>query len=92
MDKLIKAMKQMITAELQKMESTLVSEMHFMVDQLQSEVQLDIKAVQHRFQTSHDHITIEFQQFVTQNNQLSTCVKGLRKEMKKGFQDLKKSN
>ncbi|RXN38374.1 GTPase IMAP family member 8-like protein [Labeo rohita] len=89
-DKLTKAMKQMITDELQKVESTLVSEMRFMVDQLQAEVQQDIKAVQDTFQTNHDHTTSELQQCVTQIDKFSTCVKELRNEMEKGFQGLKK--
>ncbi|KAI2654751.1 Structural maintenance of chromosomes protein 4 [Labeo rohita] len=85
-DKLTKAMKQMITDELQKVESTLVSEMRFMVDQLQSEVQQDIKAVQDTFQTNHDHTTSELQQCVTQIDKFSTCVKELRNKIEKGFQ------
>ncbi len=87
-DKLTKAMKEMITAELQKVESTVMSEMRFMVDQLQSEVQQDIKAGQHTFQTSHDCITSELQQCVTQIHKFSTCVKELRNELEKGFQDI----
>ncbi|KAL1268388.1 hypothetical protein QQF64_033751 [Cirrhinus molitorella] len=89
-DKLTKATKQMITDELQKVESTLVSEMRFMVDQLQSEVQQDIKAVQHSFQTNHDHITSELQHYFTQIDKFSTCVQELRNEMEKGSQGLKK--
>ncbi|KAL0167867.1 hypothetical protein M9458_036089, partial [Cirrhinus mrigala] len=89
-DKLTKAVKQMITDELQKVESTLVSEMRFMVDQLQAEVQQDIKAIQDTFQTNHDHTTSELQQCVTQIDNVSTCVKELRNEMEKGFQGLKK--
>ncbi len=87
-DKLTKAMKQIITAELQKVESTVVPEMRFMVDQLQSEVQQDIKAGQHTFQTSHDRITSEFHQCVTQIHKFSTSVKELRNELEKGFQDI----
>lgn len=89
-DKLTKAVKQMITDELKKVESNMVSEMRFIVDQLQLEVQQELKAVQHAFQTNHDHLTTELQQCVTQINKFSTCVKELKDEMEKDFLGLKK--
>lgn len=48
-------MKNIITDEFQKVESTLVSEVNFMEDQLQSEVQQDIRAVQHALKSWSQH-------------------------------------
>lgn len=45
-DQLIKAMKTMVRGELQKSESTLISEVHFMIEQAQLELQKDIRAAQ----------------------------------------------
>ncbi len=47
-DQLIKAMKVMVTGELQKSESTLISEVRFMVEQVQLELQKDIQATQEK--------------------------------------------
>ncbi|CAM4653353.1 unnamed protein product [Leuciscus chuanchicus] len=90
-DNLTKAMKLMITEEIQKVESTLVSELQLMVDQLQAEVQQDIRAVQHTFQTSHK-ITSQLQQCVTQTDQCLTGFKELKSEVEKGFQSVKKKS
>ncbi|XP_073724302.1 uncharacterized protein [Misgurnus anguillicaudatus] len=92
LDNLTKAMKQMITDEFQKVESTLVSEVRFMIDQLQSEVQQDIKAVLQAFQTSQDHLTTELQHCVTQTDKLVIDVKELTGEVEKGFQSVKKTS
>jgi len=90
-DKLMKTMKLMITGELKRVESTLVSELRFMVDQLQSEVQQDIKAVQNVFNTSQDKISSQLQQCVTQTDKCLTGFKELKSEVKKGFQSVKES-
>ncbi len=45
-DQLIKAMKVMVTGELQKSESTFISEVRFMVEQVQLELQKDIQVTQ----------------------------------------------
>ncbi len=49
-DKLVKAMNVMVTGELQKSESSLNTEIRFMVEQLQLELQQDIKTTQHILQ------------------------------------------
>lgn len=58
-DQTLKPMKRMMAEELQKVEGTLVSEIRFLVQQLQSEVQQDIKAVQRNFQKTFDELLKE---------------------------------
>lgn len=78
-NKLTKAIKLMITGELQKVESTLVTEIRSQVDQLQKEVQQDIKDVQHTFQTSHDQITSNLQRCVSQIDKILPRFKRVEK-------------
>ncbi|KAI7789793.1 hypothetical protein IRJ41_013744 [Triplophysa rosa] len=89
-DMMTKEIQQISTDELPKIESTLLSEFRFMVDQLQSEMQQDNKAIQHIFQTSHDHITTKLQQYDSQIDKLSTCVNEMNTEIVKGLQGQKK--
>lgn len=80
-DQLTKAIKLMISGELQKVESTVVSEVRFMVDQLQLEVQQDLKAMQQHFQTSHGQLTSEIQQCNSQTASLCTDLMKFQTEM-----------
>lgn len=50
------------TDELQRVESTFVAEVRFMVDQLELEVQQDLKTIQQNFEKSHDQLTKEHHQ------------------------------
>lgn len=80
-DQLTKAIKLMISGELQKVESTVVSEVRFMVDQLQLEVQQDLKTMQQHFQKSHDQLTTEIQQCNSQTASLCTNLRKFETEM-----------
>ncbi len=55
-DQLVKAMKLMVTGELQKSESSLNTEIRFMVEQLQLELQQDIKTTQHILQKDQEQL------------------------------------
>lgn len=61
-DQLTKAIKLMISSELQRVESTFVAEVRFMVDQLELEVQQDLKTIQQNFEKSHDQLTKQHHQ------------------------------
>ncbi|XP_056336516.1 uncharacterized protein LOC130247295 [Danio aesculapii] len=60
-DQLTLAINLMLTTEVQKAESTIVSKMRFMVNRLQAEVQQDLKNMQQNLQKSHDQLTTEIQ-------------------------------
>lgn len=60
------------------MENTLVSEVRFMVQQLQSEMQQDIKAVQQYFQSDYGQLLKESSQLTLLTNKLSTNMKELQ--------------
>lgn len=59
-DQMVKTMKLLITNELQESKKSLLSDIRFMVEKLQKEVQEDIKAVQQNFQKSHDGLVKDF--------------------------------
>lgn len=80
-DQLTKAIKLMITGELKKVESTFVSEVRFIVDQLQLELQQDLKTMQQNFQKSHDRLTAEMHQCSVQTASLCTDFKKFQTEM-----------
>lgn len=82
----------MITGVLQKVELSLMSEVHFMIHQFQSDVQQDIKAVQHAFQTIHEQITSKLQQCVSQTDKFLTSLIELESELEKIFQSVKKES
>lgn len=60
-DQLTKAINIMLASEVKKVESTIVSEMRFMVNQLQAEVQQDLKMMQQNLQKGHEQLTTEIQ-------------------------------
>lgn len=62
-------------------ESTFESEVRFMVDQLQLELQQDLKAMQQNFQKSHDQLTTEMHQCNIQTASLGTDFKKFQTEM-----------
>lgn len=80
-DHLTKAIKLMISGELQKMESSVVSEVRFMVDQLQLEVQQYLKTMHQHLQKSHDQLTSEMQQCNSQTASLCTDLMKFQTEM-----------
>lgn len=80
-DQTIKAMKFVLTKELQKIEDTVVSEVRFMVQQLQSEIQQDIKAVQEHFQKDYGQLLKECSQLTLLTDKLSTNMKEMQTQM-----------
>lgn len=58
-DQLLKAIKLMISENLQSQESLITSEVRFMVGQLQIEVQQDLKSIKDTFLKSFDEITVQ---------------------------------
>ncbi len=88
-DQLVKAMKVMISQEMKKMECTLISEVHFMVDQLQVELQRDLRATQKNLQKDHEQLSTECNQciiqidkLITQVNELQTNIEEVKRQEK----------
>ncbi len=71
----------MISQELQKMECTLISEVCFMVDQLQVELQRDLRATQKNLQKDHEQLSTECNQCIIQIDKLTTQVNELQTNM-----------
>jgi len=67
-DQLTKALKVMVTGELRKSEPTIVSEVQFMVQQLQLEVQKDIQSMQQSIRKDCDQLSHEISQYSIQLN------------------------
>lgn len=88
-DQLVKAMKVMISQELQKVESTLIAEVCFMVDQLQVELQRDIRDTYKNLQTDHEQLSTECNQCITQIDKLATQLNELQTNMAKDKQQEK---
>ncbi len=65
-DQLIKAMKVMVTGELQKHESTLILEVRFMVEQVQRELQRDMQATQENSRKDCEQLSKEISHCTTQ--------------------------
>ncbi len=84
-DQLIKAMKVMVTGELQKSESTLISEVRFMVEQVQLELQKDIQATQENYRKDCEQLSKEISHCSTQLHALSHYFKDLQLEMSNYF-------
>lgn len=74
-DQLTKAMKVMVTGELGKSESTVISEIRFMMEQFQIEVQKDLQSMQQNTQKDQDQL---FQEIGHCNAQVNALNDGLR--------------
>ncbi len=59
-DQMVKTMRLLIMDEFKKVENSLTSNVRFMVEQLQQEVQEDIRAVQQNFKKSHNEFVEDF--------------------------------
>ncbi len=77
-DQLVKAMKVMISQEMKKMECTLITEVRFMVDQLQVILQRDLRATQKNLQKDHEQLSTECNQCIIQIDKLITQVNELQ--------------
>lgn len=84
-DQLTKAMKVMVTGELQKSEQAIISEVRFMVEQLQLEVQKDIQEMQHSTQKDCGQLFQEISQCSIQLNTVSDSLKELKSEISSYF-------
>ncbi len=90
-DQLIKAMKVMVTGELQKSESTFISEVRFMVEQVQLELQKDIQVTQENSRKDCEQLSKEISHCTTQLYALGNDFKDLQLEMSNYFKSLKKA-
>lgn len=66
MEQWTKSIKRLIIEELNNGEATVVSEVHFLIQQLQAEVQQDLKATFQSLKDSQKQLTKEFHQCKTQ--------------------------
>lgn len=89
-DQTIKAMKMMMAQELQKVENTLVTEVRFIVQQLQSEIQQDIQSVQQHLQKDSDQLLGKSSQLTLLTDKLSTNMKELQTKMEAKFESQEK--
>ncbi len=79
-DQLNKSLKVMISDELHKAKTTYVSEVRFMIDQLQVELQQDIKSYLVTHQRNHDQLSTELTQCTQTTTTLCAAVKSLQTE------------
>lgn len=77
---LVKAVKCIISKEIQKLESSITSAVQDKVEQLWVEVQQDIKAIQHTLQGNLDHVNTNLQQCETQIDKCHTYVTELQSD------------
>lgn len=84
-DQLIKAMKTMLTDKLQMTESTLCTEFRFMVEQLQLEVQQDIKTTQQILQKDQEQLSAEIARVNKKMEELDKKITELQFEMDNNF-------
>lgn len=84
-DQTIKAMKLLMTEELKIVEGTLMSEVRFLVQQLQAELQQDVQAVQRNFQKTYDELVKESKQLTSFTFNLSTNIKDLQTKIEAKF-------
>ncbi len=90
-DQLIKAMKTMLTDKLQKTESTLCTEFRFMVEQLQLELQQDIKTTQQILQKDQEQLSAEIARGNKKMDELDKKITELQVEMDNNFKAYGKS-
>ncbi len=84
-DKLVEAMNVMVTGELQKSESSLKTEIRFMVEQLQLELQQDIKTTQHILQKDQEQLSSELARGNSKMDALDEKVCELQLEISKNI-------
>ncbi len=82
-DQLVKTVKIDIFAELHKAQTTFVSEVRFMMEQLQGELQQDIKTYLVTLQRNHDLMSTELTQCTQTTKTVCTDVQDLQTEMEK---------
>lgn len=75
MDQWTKATKRLITKELNKSRDTLLSEVRFLIQQFQAEVQQDLKVTFQTLKDNQEQLTKEFHQCKTQ---MMTCAVTLK--------------
>lgn len=85
-DQLAKTVSLMST-ELRKDQITFVSEVRFMMEQLQNELQQDIKSYLVTFQQNHDQMSSTLTQTTQTTETLCTVVRELQTEIKKNFEN-----
>ncbi len=90
-DQLIKAMKVMVTGELQKHESTLILEVRFMVEQVQRELQRDMQATQENSRKDCEQLSKEISHCTTQLYALCNDFKDLQLEISNYTESLEKA-
>ncbi|XP_073670965.1 uncharacterized protein [Paramisgurnus dabryanus] len=79
-DQLLKAVKLMISEELHDRESLIINEIRFMVEQLQVEVQQDLKGMKDTFLKSFDQLTSKMEQCAIQADKCLTGVADLNEK------------
>ncbi|RXN37684.1 Retrovirus-related Pol poly from [Labeo rohita] len=87
-DQLVKSVKIDISAELYKAQTTFVSEVRFMMEQLQGELQQDIKTYLVTLQRNHDQMSTELTQCTQTTKTLCITVQDLQTEIEKKFNTL----
>lgn len=88
---MIKAMKVMVTGELQKRESTLILEVRFMVEQVQQELQRDMQAIQENSRKDCEQLSKEISHCTTQLYALCNDFKDLQLKMGNYTKSLEKA-
>jgi len=85
-DQTIKAVKMMVTTEFQKAETTIVSEVRYVVQQVHSEIQQDIQAVQQHLQKDYDQLLKKSSSLTSLIDKLSTNMQELQTKMEAKFE------
>lgn len=80
-DQFIKAMRMLLTEKLQKTEVTMCTEFRFMVEQLQLELQQDIKTTQRIFQKDHEQLSADVTRGNIKMDELDKKITELQLEM-----------
>nr|XP_055053112.1 uncharacterized protein LOC129438391 [Misgurnus anguillicaudatus]XP_055053113.1 uncharacterized protein LOC129438391 [Misgurnus anguillicaudatus] len=90
MVKTLEAIKLMVTDELKTVESTLISQMQFLVRQLQMEVQQDIHTLHKHIQDTHEGMLKESNQVIIRTDQLVANLCDLQTKMETKYDDQEK--
>jgi len=85
-DQLTNSFKDVFSDELNQAKATYVSEVRFMIDQLQKEIQQDIKSYLVTHQRNHDQLSTELTQCTQTTNTLCAAVNSLQTELEKRFE------
>ncbi|KAF4098332.1 hypothetical protein G5714_020362 [Onychostoma macrolepis] len=86
MDQWTKVTKRLITEELNQIRATLVSEVRFLIQQFQAEVQQDLKVTSQSLEDSQEQLTKEFHQCKIQMDDLCSNVQKLNSDLSKDLQ------